>query len=1368
MAEVGSIPIDPNDPTMMTSRIMEAKKAGKLDELNPDFKKKIGDDITENVSKDDYGVPIKSGYDRDPGLAGQGFDIGDEVAEERRRAQEAERRRQVLGEEDKPQETPEETPTVESVDIDDGIGTPEFNDFIANKLESTIAQMDEDISGREQSASELQQKEGRTSEEEAELAKMREQIELLKSRRASLTEMAGLKKTIQEHDKTIKTEKDNPLAKEDETNNLINKRLEPRKKLFELYKRYYAIAVPGEDRLAIPNPDDIEPFVEKPDDIVPVEPKPEYVLPPELAKEKLRIVDVSEQVQAMSWRNAQNLLTNILNWRQEGGFLGTMKGLFSRRFVRSQVAQWGERGYLRKFFWEASRTITENQNLRDMIEPQLGARESARIAGDRNNQWDVLDAAVEQVTDETIEARERGEDNIAAGDMFADLFRRHIRGEFADRGAFETAAREVIEGAVAAGSLRREQFYTDASRAGEAKGLMYASNLFEVAEKYRDGIMKQFEAGGRYEGLNEEQKKEAIDCILGTMNLDIQLATKMSDVLQNRPERPDQRGSYLGFFDRMSDAARSRPILGAIINPTTLGLLGSLAPRSLARGIIMAGAATGGLTAAGTVGAFALPIAVGAGMAGVFGYLRRRTNLAQDRSTEQNREALGTEGEGERASRLREFGFSGISQSAEDLIEAINAGDTGALLEAAALQAAERRLLFDGRPVDLITGNYDETEQYETNIISKTALKRILRDRRAELEANADALSARVDSIVDQVKGQDSRFEGYRRKESVKSGLKVAAVGAVIGVAAQELITWASEHITGKVGENLTLMRFLMGKRPEAEHWDWNGLHLVQGDRIPGEEIAMNQSGDHFTPLYELGKDGQMHIVPDSLPPGYTFNPDTGDVFHQYEVVSHGPITPRAWDELQKVGHSTGMKSEHVSWREFGFNRTEPMGNSWHEAFYQAHSNGTELQMDFHPNTDGSVNVDIRRMLEHVAASSHNKLEITDKTLDEIKLTLSPRDQLLQHEALTITFKDGVAKVSATAAKMFFRHTAEGGVDVNNGVMATASMPLEQGSDGVLHAMSIAEKHATGPIEIVRPIVEWFHPNPDPTTYVPPTNVVPPFWIGKHPREPIGNRKKRDKNHPQEEESPDDGQKVKVAAVEDRETQKDEPHPELPFDDLPPKPEDGAGVAAVAAGAAPLVMEGAGTHKLDADKAKLREVREAILEEPAKVGLNEAHAPKPEVKPSNSEIKINTGSWSKEIPHKKYDDMIKNVNRILAGREDELLQEPRQRFEVMKGDFIREFVENRNGKVDPSVARSMMQIHLGLNERGQDVYIKPEDLKFENAKKFESFLKRLRIVLLAEGSARIEPQRQVATKRERQEEVLPEESAPAQAQRVRQ
>lgn len=695
-------------------------------------------------------------------------------------------------------------------------------------------------------------------------------------------------------------------------------------------------------------------------------------------------------------------------------------------------------------------------------------------------------------------------------------------------------------------------------------------------------------------------------------------------------------------------------------------------------------AAMAGVGALGVATGFALPILVGAGLGGAFAYARRHNALASDRGLEQRREALGQQGQGRRAERLRDFGFSGIGRSAESLLTDVTAGNADAVLEAAALFQAERELRDGGRPVDLITTEQETGEQFKTNYIPKTELKIAIRDQIATLDKGA--LDARVAEIKGQIATQDSGFEKFRGRESWKAAAFGAAAGAVAGAAAIEIKDYVQEHYMGQE-TGVTMLEYAQGEKPAVAHYEVGGTDIVPMDKVHSA-VTMPDTGEKIDVEYRLGYDGKLIPIHTGLPEGYTFD-GAGNLVHHVDGIEGGSVTAENWDQFRGIvesQHGDLLEKQHVSWSGFGYNENAPSGNSYTD-FYIPRAEGTELQMDYIGNQDGSVTVSAERMLGHVAFSDGKEVKITPEILDKLVATISPRDRVLQHEALVAHIQDGKITFPKDLAEKIFSIT-NGKVEPKHGIQITLDQVVHGGDEGQTSLYSIAEDHAEGVLDVppVPPVDEVMPPPADPT-YVPPTEIIPPVVIPWDRRKPIGDvegGKKVQEQGASEKENKEKKGKIKIidqknkavlwAVGKSEQREKDKL-----------KAEEG--------------------QKLEAVQQKIASMPDGS---PVMENLSVSGEKSVEGKLSNESIEQDLNRAVSAVPEREIDSVISGLSRISRERDNFAKQKDYMQMGAREGGSIGTF----SSKVP-------------IREGDAWKYIKVEDLTEENHNEIDDYMRRV-------------------------------------------
>lgn len=544
-------------------------------------------------------------------------------------------------------------------------------------------------------------------------------------------------------------------------------------------------------------------------------PTAEDIRPPDRS---VFLVDISQIVKRLAWSQAEEKLNEYLNrWKSERpepapqpaerkGLLGklwrgtkevaknvgnTLKDIASnpKEFVASTFVRMSERGYLKKFYQEALSQIQSDQNLLAEIEARIRKSQGMELSNDKViKNFQILDNIIEQYVEDVAESTEKGElvSDTAVQTEVATILYEYATGMLADRAAVEAAVASRIAPVVRSKELK---FSSDDTIDEQASGLMYASNIFDAAQRYRGYIQEKVR---ELEAEFGPENKEAIEGhIKGILAIDVQLGLKARDIRETKPE------VIRTWSDRFIDRVQQVPVLGKVLaGPTVMG-----AGVAAAAGLAMKSAARMPLRAI-----MAAP-AVGALFGGVIGAMRRGRDLQYDRGMELRRQALGQDAGGSRAREVRQFSY-----------EMLNAQDVAERLQSIANRASgtlsdtDVRFVVDvyarlgvetQHNIDQFTAASQEGADLQTKIASMTELKLQLRAVVAKHtamtpEALATLIVARQNELLDVVEVQDDEFYRFRKREMLKAG----AFGAVVGFTAGALADAAIMGIRGRFDES--------------------------------------------------------------------------------------------------------------------------------------------------------------------------------------------------------------------------------------------------------------------------------------------------------------------------------------------------------------------------------------------------------------------------------------------------------------------------------------------------------------------------------------------------------------------------------------
>ncbi len=484
---------------------------------------------------------------------------------------------------------------------------------------------------------------------------------------------------------------------------------------------------------------------------------------------KLFLIDTSEVVRAYARREAEQKLEQLRH----------SSNTLQRTWLRL-----GEKGYLSKFYKESLANISTNKNLLAEIEARFGRSENRNEGREYSDE--ILNSLIEEFDQAVVETDEVGDfvQDAEVSAALGDLCRRYAIDDPAihDRHTFDAAVDEVIIPIL----LRKGfAFSNDANRAGQADGLMFASNLFKFAESYKAGVKNQLEAlQEQYPDDAEKIKAE----LSAEMALDIQLGLKQRDLYETKP------AGALSWYEKLVDRLESVPILNKVIaNPMMYGAVagGLTAAATIGtRGIARAGAVAGVAAIAGTAGMIA-PLVVGAGVGGAFIAARRGRDLKYDRGMDLRRRTLGAESGGARTDTMRKFAYdqkdaTTVTEQLRSLLaqDQLNEDDRLAVADSMARLALEKE-----KSLDLFSVDAEQGGQYKTRALAMKDLKVALKQLQEKFDLSDESFTQlqteTAATLVEGIEGNDRDFNRYKRQQMVKSGVFGVAMGLALGTVGQ-------------------------------------------------------------------------------------------------------------------------------------------------------------------------------------------------------------------------------------------------------------------------------------------------------------------------------------------------------------------------------------------------------------------------------------------------------------------------------------------------------------------------------------------------------------------------------------------------------
>ncbi|MBP9732163.1 MAG: glycosyltransferase [Candidatus Magasanikbacteria bacterium] len=577
-------------------------------------------------------------------------------------------------------------------------------------------------------------------------------------------------------------------------------------------------------------PEKIKPVKSK--ELPPVEPAESKIIPEETRDilpptETVFVIDVSEIAKRLAWTQAEEKLNEYLNrWKSQkketapapqeapSGFLGkfwkktketakavggTLKDIAThpKEFVASTLVRLSERGYLQKFYHEALAQIQSDKNLLAEIEARMRKSKGKDVMPETlEKHFEILDHVIEQYVEGVASEEEKGE-QVTDADVnqeVANVLYEFAIGNLKSRKDVERYVELQVTPLLKRKGLR---FHGTGEDQGKAEGLMYASNLFDVAEKYKGYVNSQIE---KYVAEYGSENRDAIKGhVKGLLALDVQLGLKERDIRETKPE------SVKTWGDRVVDRLQSIPVLGKVLaSPTAVG-----AGAGAAIGLAMKGAVRAPLRAI-----VAAPV-VGALLGGFMGAMRRGRDLQYDRGLELRREALGQQAGGGRSRQVREFSHSirsldEVNARLKTLVEK-NPDEEMSREDQLFLAEIFGRLEVERTTnTDQFGSGATEGKEYGTRIQSMTQLKLLLKRLTAmHPEYGADALwvesNTVYNSLVEDVEKKDEEFRKFRKKEMLKAAAFGATAGLAAGAVADAVIMAArgefGESAVGRLGE---------------------------------------------------------------------------------------------------------------------------------------------------------------------------------------------------------------------------------------------------------------------------------------------------------------------------------------------------------------------------------------------------------------------------------------------------------------------------------------------------------------------------------------------------------------------------------------
>ena len=524
---------------------------------------------------------------------------------------------------------------------------------------------------------------------------------------------------------------------------------------------------------------------------------------------KLFLIDISEIAKRMAQTKAEEKLRN--HFDHKGGLFG--------KIVKNAWKGLSENHYRIKYYQESLKEIQNDNNLMRAISERVSGQQApgggARVSSEY---LEMLDKVVAEYKHDVVDSQREVGDSMKNDpeiqERFAELLHRYRTNKWDGaayngldkRASVELFVRENIANYINKRSSAK--WTTDQDRTKEAKGLLYASNFYEICESIDKNYKEQIDAAVKeVMDKNPDAKIEAVrDAIAkqveGIQGLNLQLGLKDRDLVNNRPK------GILNLYEKMVDWGENHKVLGKILlNPFVVGAVATVTAQGVQRAIKWV--AVGGAVAAGASG-FWVPLGVGALAGGAYRAIKRGKDVEYDSAQELRHKTLGGKGSnilGEKGERS----YDAVVMTFKEAMATVDSMknkttftevEKQQLAKIYARLQMERDLIADQSKtytkLDLFSMEEDQGSRYGSNVSAKADLKIALKNLGIKEQDLQSMANVEKTAILDAIKQINEKQSGFKHKEMWKSFGGGAVMGFAGGILAQEAM-----HLGGQQLEKL-------------------------------------------------------------------------------------------------------------------------------------------------------------------------------------------------------------------------------------------------------------------------------------------------------------------------------------------------------------------------------------------------------------------------------------------------------------------------------------------------------------------------------------------------------------------------------------